>query len=150
MSLELWAWASRQKTGALWKKFLLLAMADGADMDGRIRAPSAWLSDYCEMSLPVQERGLSELRDSGFIVWDGDTAILPVEEREAFIHPVRKRILDRDGWVCVYCGSKDNLTLDHVIARSRGGDNSDKNLVTACRSCNSSKGAKSLEEWLER
>ena len=60
----------------------------------------------------------------------------------------RDEVLARDGAVCKYCGAVDlPLTLDHVVARSRGGPDEPENLVPACRPCNSSKGAKSLEEW---
>lgn len=56
-------------------------------------------------------------------------------------------VFARDGHACVYCGSPMNLTLDHVIPQSRGGSHDAENLVTACRSCNSSKGAKTPAEW---
>ena len=58
----------------------------------------------------------------------------------------RHRIMRRDGYSCVYCGSKKNLTIDHVIPKSKGGDNTWKNLVTCCSPCNLKKGDKSLEE----
>ena len=53
---------------------------------------------------------------------------------------------------CFYCGSKfkDDLwdaCLDHVIPSSRGGVNNHSNLVPSCRSCNSSKSTKTLEEY---
>lgn len=50
---------------------------------------------------------------------------------------------------CCYCGSTDNLCMDHLIPRMRGGPDSPENLVTACRSCNSSKGARDMLEWME-
>ena len=49
--------------------------------------------------------------------------------------------------ICAYCGDAADLSLDHVIPRLRGGDDEPSNLVTACRSCNSSKGARDLLEW---
>ena len=58
----------------------------------------------------------------------------------------RERIYKRDGWKCVYCESKRNLTIDHVIPKSRGGGNSWQNLVTCCGSCNSKKGDKTPQE----
>ena len=48
---------------------------------------------------------------------------------------------------CAYCGATDNLSLDHLIPRLRGGEDASDNLVTACRSCNSSKGARDVLEW---
>ena len=58
----------------------------------------------------------------------------------------RKRIYKRDNFECIYCGSRKNLTIDHVIPRSKGGINSWDNLVTCCAGCNLKKGDKSLEE----
>jgi len=49
---------------------------------------------------------------------------------------------------CVFCGSAENLSTDHLIPKNRGGDNSADNLVLACRSCNSSRGDKGVFEWL--
>ncbi len=49
---------------------------------------------------------------------------------------------------CVYCGSTADLTTDHLIPRSRGGDDSADNVVLACQSCNISRGEKGVFEWL--
>lgn len=56
----------------------------------------------------------------------------------------RERVFARDGRRCVYCGvvfEFEELTLDHVEPRLRGGDKSEGNLVTACRDCNTRKGS---------
>lgn len=52
------------------------------------------------------------------------------------------------GQVCNYCGSEENLALDHVFAKKMGGEDSANNLLYACRRCNSSKGKKDLIEWM--
>lgn len=49
------------------------------------------------------------------------------------------RILKRDGEQCVYCGSHDELAVDHLVPISDDGDNADDNLACACKPCNSSK-----------
>lgn len=54
----------------------------------------------------------------------------------------RLRIYMRDKFRCQYCGDKKGLaelTLDHIVPRSRGGDNSPVNVVTACLQCNNRK-----------
>ncbi|MBW4639730.1 MAG: HNH endonuclease [Gloeocapsa sp. UFS-A4-WI-NPMV-4B04] len=49
---------------------------------------------------------------------------------------------------CAYCGSNSKrLTLDHVLASSKGGIDSWSNLVPACAKCNGSKGSKNLTDW---
>jgi 5-methylcytosine-specific restriction endonuclease McrA len=59
----------------------------------------------------------------------------------------RKNILHRDGHSCQYCGyTGDDLTLDHVIPRSRGGGESWENMVTACVRCNIKKGNRTPRE----
>lgn len=61
----------------------------------------------------------------------------------------RRNIFARDGGQCQYCGRKfmsSELTLDHVIPRSRGGRASWDNLVCSCANCNSRKGGRSPKE----
>lgn len=57
----------------------------------------------------------------------------------------RANIFKRDGHQCQYCGTNRELTLDHVIPRSKGGKSTWKNLVTACKKCNAKKGDYALE-----
>ena len=61
----------------------------------------------------------------------------------------RKNIYIRDGYTCQYCGEKFsavNLTLDHVVPKSKGGLSRWENLVAACQSCNHRKGDRTPEE----
>ena len=59
----------------------------------------------------------------------------------------RREILIRDHHTCQYCGHRGNdLTIDHVIPRSRGGLHTWDNVVAACRPCNHRKGGKSIGE----
>jgi 5-methylcytosine-specific restriction endonuclease McrA len=59
-----------------------------------------------------------------------------------------KQIMDLLSRPCSYCGGKAT-TLDHVIPVSRHGKHEPGNVVPACKSCNSSKGARTPEEWME-
>ncbi len=58
----------------------------------------------------------------------------------------RKNILRRDRFRCQYCGSRDRLTVDHVLPKSRGGLDTWENLVAACTVCNNRKGNHTPEE----
>ena len=58
----------------------------------------------------------------------------------------RKNILLRDNFRCQYCGKNGNLTLDHVIPKSRGGRDHWENVVVSCVRCNNRKGDKTPEE----
>lgn len=51
----------------------------------------------------------------------------------------RKNVLKRDGFVCMYCGDNSNLTIDHIVPKSKGGKTAWENLVTACNRCNNLK-----------
>ena len=61
----------------------------------------------------------------------------------------RKNILLRDRNTCQYCGESlppSELTLDHVVPRSRGGNSTWENLVACCHACNRRKGNRLLSE----
>jgi 5-methylcytosine-specific restriction endonuclease McrA len=61
----------------------------------------------------------------------------------------RRNILARDGHRCMYCGTKykpEQLTLDHILPRSRGGRSTWDNLVACCARDNHRKGDKLPEE----
>lgn len=61
----------------------------------------------------------------------------------------RKNILLRDRNTCQFCGAafpSSELTLDHVVPRSRGGRSSWENLVACCYRCNNNKGDRTPEE----
>ncbi len=63
------------------------------------------------------------------------------------------RVLSRYDEKCAYCGAgiygrdettRGNATVDHIIPQSKDGTNAEDNLLPCCRSCNSSKGSKTL------
>ena len=61
----------------------------------------------------------------------------------------REHIKARDGHKCVYCGSTENLTVDHVRPKSKGGTDTADNLVTACRPCNQAKGSMHVDVFMQ-
>jgi hypothetical protein len=70
---------------------------------------------------------------------------------------LRRAVMLRDGFACVYCQATSNLEIDHVVPLSMGGANSERNIVVACRTCNATKNAKhpkrfvdSLQKLVER
>lgn len=70
---------------------------------------------------------------------------------------VRKKVYDRDGWRCWYCGkdltqfttshNANAPTLDHIIPKALYPDNCQDNLRTCCKSCNVEKADLDLEEY---
>ena len=86
------------------------------------------------------ERGVSELHS------ESSTVARPVVirlvtyvkvPRDAHRRKITRRaVFARDSWTCQYCGSRSNLTVDHVIPRSKGGSSSWENIVASCAPCN--------------
>lgn len=68
--------------------------------------------------------------------WNGSKWIRPEKRLAIYI---------RDGFTCAYCGrdlkdeTPDQINLDHLLPRSAGGGNDATNLITSCKSCNSSR-----------
>jgi 5-methylcytosine-specific restriction endonuclease McrA len=63
------------------------------------------------------------------------------------LRPTRANIMLRDEETCQYCGKRSrDLTLDHVLPRSRGGQSTWENLVACCRACNGRKGNRLLKD----
>ena len=72
-----------------------------------------------------------------------------VERSPQVVALTRRNVLLRDGNTCVYCGFVGvgrELTIDHVLPRSRGGRSAWENLVAACGPCNRRKGDRTPEE----
>jgi hypothetical protein len=65
------------------------------------------------------------------------------------VYADRMTLYARDRNLCAYCGEvfpANQLTIDHVIPKAKGGNNTWNNCVTACKKCNHHKGDKSLEK----
>ena len=59
----------------------------------------------------------------------------------------RRKIKQRWDYECAYCGSDKDLTIDHVVPRSKGGTDFTKNVVCCCHDCNQSKSHTPWEDW---
>ena len=70
---------------------------------------------------------------------------------KSFIKPseypnfTRFNVFLRDKFTCLYCGANKNLTFDHVVPKSKGGQTSWENVASACSTCNVKKGGKLLK-----
>ncbi len=90
-----------------------------------------------------------EIRACGFILQVPPQIRLTTYSNERIwkVPPVNRReVLRRDKHQCQYCGSRHKLTLDHVMPRSKGGQHTWDNVVTACEACNSRKGDRTPKE----
>jgi len=59
----------------------------------------------------------------------------------------RQSIKEKWNYECAYCGSEENLTLDHITPTSKGGSDRVTNVLCACHSCNHSKGHQMWSDW---
>jgi 5-methylcytosine-specific restriction endonuclease McrA len=87
-------------------------------------------------------------RENNRLKWNSYSSIRRVRVKENgvfLILPKEYRKLSNQN--CFYCGSKDSLTIDHVIPIARGGRHSIGNIVIACKPCNSQKNKRTIQEW---
>lgn len=59
----------------------------------------------------------------------------------------KESIKSKWNYKCAYCGSQEELTLDHIIPACKGGSNHTHNILCACRKCNASKGHEEWQLW---
>lgn len=96
-----------------------------------------------------RKRDAARLVDAG--LWaDAENGWLVVDWSRNQLHrprvPVpryrRDVVMARDGYHCQGCGTAENLSIDHIVPWSQGGNNTIENLQVLCRPCNSRKGAR--------
>jgi 5-methylcytosine-specific restriction endonuclease McrA len=63
-------------------------------------------------------------------------------ERSRVTPAVRKRVMERDAFRCLVCGTHLDLVVDHIVALANGGTSDFDNLQTLCQPCNARKGAR--------
>ena len=75
------------------------------------------------------------------ISWGAEikTVVVFDYKKETIKHSLKWAVWKRDGFLCQHCKATQNLSVDHIIPESLGGDLSMHNLQTLCRSCNSRK-----------
>ena len=147
----------RNKTAAeraKWrKKNGMVNTAKGRGKTPPIQSQGVWLPNPRVGTVPGTENQAAPQRS--------DTLINePMDSPRSLMHDLltfrasdakrmwRENILARDGYTCTYCGSTENLTLDHIVPRCRGGARWDaSNVTTACRQCNQRKGSMLLHEF---
>lgn len=113
-----------------------------------------FLSRVLGTSTRKYRRLRTALGDYGIIHWDGKTihscVASPFENmkyvklygREAIPHELRMAVYERDGYACIECGRPTDLTCDHIIAVTSGGETILENLRTLCFPCNLKKSAR--------
>ena len=78
-----------------------------------------------------------------------EVILLSTYDKIPMLNPLfsKRNVLKRDKYTCQYCGAQTkDLTIDHVLPKSRGGQTSWENVATACQPCNHKKADKTPEE----
>lgn len=155
ISVTDWVWGhSRSRNGT---RLVLLAIAHYGEV---VTISTRELSDMTLLSERAVQMAICRLVELGELTVEynaGDSnryRVLTIERtpellplptrRDPVPVAVRFFVFKRDGYRCVQCGTTEDLTIDHIYPRIRGGGHTEDNLQTLCRSCNSRKGARVL------
>lgn len=82
---------------------------------------------------------MQELKAAGIY---RDPQKAPGYRKKRIGNQLRTEVYERDGYACVKCGSRRQLSVDHIVPEIHGGPTEIGNLQTMCRPCNSKKGAR--------
>lgn len=157
MSIETMTWALSAQGLNPESKLVLILIADGASGDGQFKTPVEKICRQANISIDGFDEAVQELSSKQYFEFDDEGAVylaIPEEQRPQNVTSYRKRpvskgkaarVFFRDGNACLRCGSRDRLTVDHVIPESKGGNASLDNLQTLCHSCNSWKSVKTID-----
>jgi hypothetical protein len=113
------------------------------------------LADYSGMSVAETKKGMNAIERLGLVDRIDETWCVPQWDarqyegdfaRSGLTPAIRKAVMARDGAACVECDSADDLTIDHVVAVTKGGTNDLENLRVLCRPCNSKKGNRERQQ----
>jgi len=123
-------------------------------------------ADYTYLNTVTWQRGIKLIvKEKAKVLKEADQQITNFENTHSFKIPLvlkliemvntvyrnkvpfsKKNIFIRDNYTCQYCGTNENLSIDHVIPCSRGGKTNFENCVASCIKCNIAKGSKMPEE----
>lgn len=111
------------------------------------------IDEWIEYSKLVAEPSLPVLRSAHVNLIVPEVIVLPTYIRKPShgkrVRYSRLSIFRRDSFNCQYCGNefkRPELTVDHIIPKSRGGKSTWLNIVTACKPCNWKKADRTPEE----
>jgi 5-methylcytosine-specific restriction endonuclease McrA len=134
------------------------------DVSGR---PQAWISPK-EAAILYATDGIAWTLGNPFITFRGGIQRASGRQSRIELHPIvavrgaipsrawrqvpaltNLKLFARDRYLCAYCGQQfhvEDLTREHIVPTSRGGEDTWMNCITACRSCNGRKGNRLPEE----
>lgn len=141
-------------------------------MRENIHERRAYIQGLLDNGEPIEVRDLVQMWSSSYPSILTDLAVLSGEPRpyDQPTHPVdaqnirARRLslegrLTKEGWQavldahdgkCALCGTDEHIAIDHILPLSKGGTNTEDNVQPLCRSCNASKGNRTMEWAISR
>ncbi len=115
----------------------------------KMRAHSARVTGFDDIEWADEERYIAPTADP---LWSGDSHHARARKFKCAVGLTRTQwrlVRAAYEWRCAYCRARGRLHMDHVVPMAHRGAHRVDNVVPACPACNSSKGAKSLTDWLD-
>ena len=130
-------------------KNIAIQQADNYQRNREKRIASATVRVYANMERHKKYNAISKKRNRLSIA--ANTRRRNARRKANGVYLIAKKELERlNRGPCFYCGSFDQITIDHVVAIARGGVDGIGNLVSACKSCNSQKRELTIMEWRKK
>jgi hypothetical protein len=107
---------------------------------GNNREEPMWEFNIEQAALDKSDIGWFYDPNSSFNKREESTSLPKGKRWKPISKKLKLEIFSKDDFTCVICRTNDNLTIDHIVPRSKGGTEERNNLQTLCRSCNSRKG----------
>ena len=92
-----------------------------------------------DMDISLVKKQARELAGMGYIKWE--PSFYKHARKQKIPNSLKWEVWERDNFTCK-CGTRRNLSIDHIVPEYEGGLTELDNLQTLCKSCNSKKGAK--------
>lgn len=163
-NIEEWHWMDAETCGAVYKLYSAISRSavhtmygGGPHEDPRLPDDGAVLARVVNVSTRHFNANLRPKIEKYFLIRGGYWRIANPEwvkltkpmKRSPLPADLKSFVLKRQGEFCAYCGTDEGpFHHDHLFPHSKGGRDDSGNLVLACVPCNSSKGDKTLMEWV--
>lgn len=115
----------------------------------RVDSQLSWIKKLSNLC-PISDIGMERVRFDTQQMTNPEISGAMYQQGTLLGYEVKEYLLYKHNHTCAYCSgvSKDpRLEVEHIQPKSKGGSNSIKNLVIACRNCNTAKGSLLLLDW---
>lgn len=97
---------------------------------------------FCHICAEKIMENVHMARYGEYLRWENKPKPLQGYKKKRIPEKLKAQVHEKYNYQCVSCGTNKDLSCDHIVPESKGGETELDNLQTMCRSCNSSKGSK--------